>query len=66
MYVRVLNLKYVISVIDPGYAPETPKGCSNHLKLGFDDIVKISPENKIFRLNTDDIPQLPAENQSHN
>ena len=38
--------KYVISVIDPGYAPETPKGVKNHLKLGFDDIVKISSENK--------------------
>ena len=55
--------KFVISVIDPGYAPETPKGVMHHLKLGFDDIVKISPENKIFRLNTDNIPQtLPAEN----
>ena len=55
--------RFVISVIDPGYAPETPKGVEHHLKLGFDDIVKISPENKIFRLNTNDIPQkLPAEN----
>ena len=55
--------KFVISVIDPGYAPETPNGVKYHLKLGFDDIVKISSENKIFRLNTDDIPQtLPAEN----
>ncbi len=43
--------KYLVSVIDPGYAPETPKGVMHHLKLGFDDIVKISPENKIFRLN---------------
>ena len=48
--------KFVISVIDPGYAPETPKDVSYHLKLGFDDIVKISSENKIFRLNKDDIP----------
>ena len=55
--------RFVISVIDPGYAPETPKGVEHHLKLGFDDIVKISPENKIFRLNTNDIPQtLPALN----
>ena len=55
--------RFVISVIDPGYAPETPKGVEHHLKLGFDDIVKISPENKIFRLNTNDIPQtLPAVN----
>ena len=54
--------KFVISVIDPGYAPETPKGVEHHLKLGFDDIIKISSENKIFRLNTDYIPQtLPAE-----
>ena len=56
--------KYLISVIDPGYAPETPKFVHNHLKLGFDDIVKISPENNIFRLNTDEIPQLPP-NSSH-
>ena len=54
--------KFVISVIDPGYAPETPKGVEYHLKLGFDDIVRISSENKIFRLNTKEIPQtLPAE-----
>ena len=33
--------KYVISVIDPGYAPETPNGVSKHLKLGFDDIIEI-------------------------
>jgi len=50
---------HVISVIDPGYAPDTPKGVSYHLKLGFDDIVKISTENQIYRLNTDKIPQLP-------
>ena len=31
--------KFVISVIDPGYAPETPKGVEYHLKLGFDDIM---------------------------
>ena len=54
--------KYLVSVIDPGYAPETPKGVKNHLKLGFDDIIEISSNNKIFRLNTDEIPQiLPAE-----
>ena len=55
--------KFVISVIDPGYAPETPNGVKHHLKLGFDDIVKISSDNKIFRQNKDEIPQtLPAEN----
>ena len=35
--------QYLISVIDPGYAPETPKFVQKHLKLGFDDIIKISP-----------------------
>ena len=53
--------KYLISVIDPGYAPETPKFVQKHLKLGFDDIVKISPENHIFRLNTDEIPQTTSK-----
>lgn len=55
---------HVISVIDPGYAPETPKGVKNHLKLGFDDITEVSPNNNIFRLNTNSIPQLPP-NSSH-
>ena len=56
--------KYLISVIDPGYAPETPNNVSKHLKLGFDDIIKISTENHIFRNNTDEIPQLPP-NEYH-
>ena len=43
--------KYLISVIDPGYEPETPKDVKYHLKLGFDDIVKISSENKIFSID---------------
>ena len=59
-----VNPSHVISVIDPGYAPETPPGVSNHLKLGFDDIVEVNPKNQIFRLNTDEIPQLPP-NQDH-
>ena len=54
--------KYLISVIDPGYEPETPKFVQNHLKLGFDDIIKVSSENQIFRLNTEEIPQLPPNN----
>ena len=54
--------KYLISVIDPGYEPETPQFVQNHLKLGFDDIIKVSPENHIFRLNTEEIPQLPPNN----
>ena len=56
--------KYLISVIDPGYAPKTPKHVTKHLKLGFDDIVKISKDNHIFRLNTDEVPQLPP-NEEH-
>jgi len=49
---------HVISVIDPGFAPKTPKGVNNHLKLGFDDIINIDPNNSIFRLNIDKVPQL--------
>ena len=56
---KSIRPSHIISVIDPGYAPKTPEGVKYHLKLGFDDIVKISPENHIFRLNTDEIPQLP-------
>ena len=50
---------HVISVIDPGFVPETPLGVSCHLKLGFDDIEEVNSNNNIFRLNTTDIPQLP-------
>ena len=50
---------HVISVIDPGYAPKTPAGVKNHLKLGFDDIIEVNENNHIFRLNTDEVPQLP-------
>ena len=41
---------HIISVIDPGYIPKTPKDTQNHLKLGFDDIVEIKKNNNIFRL----------------
>ena len=44
-----IGAKYLISVIDPGYAPETPKCVNNHLKLGFDDILEVNNSNKIFR-----------------
>lgn len=53
---------HLISVIDPGYAPKTPVGINYHLKLGFDDIVEVSENNQIFRLNTKEIPQLPPNN----
>ena len=59
-----INPKYLISVIDPGYEPETPLSVEKHLKLGFDDIVKISSDNHMFRKNTEEIPQLPP-NKSH-
>ena len=55
---------HVISVIDPGYAPKTPQGVKKHLKLGFDDIINISPDNNIFRLNSDNSPQV-LPNQDH-
>tara|TARA_B110000116_G_C16787207_1_gene561607 strand:- start:1236 stop:1799 length:564 start_codon:yes stop_codon:yes gene_type:complete len=55
---------HLISVIDPGYAPKTPVGVNYHLKLGFDDIIEVNPNNQIFRLNTDEIPQMPP-NISH-
>ena len=29
-----INPSHAISVIDPGFEPTTPKGVSNHLKLG--------------------------------
>ena len=41
---------HIISVIDPGFAPKTPKGISNHLKLGFDDIVNISDTGPLYRV----------------
>ena len=54
--------KYLISVIDPGYIPKTPNFVLKHLKLGFDDIVKVSEDNHIFRDNIKEIPQLPPNN----
>ena len=41
---------HVISVIDPGYEPKTPKDVQNHLILNFDDIVAINSNNTIYRL----------------
>jgi predicted protein tyrosine phosphatase len=46
---KSLKASHLISVIDPGYEPNTPKSIKNHLKLGFDDIVEIKKENFIFR-----------------
>ena len=39
-----INPSHAISVIDPGFEPTTPKGVSNHLKLGFDDIVNMEED----------------------
>ena len=55
---------HLISVIDPGYEPKTPQGINLHLKLGFDDILEISSDNQMYRLNTDEVPQLPP-NKKH-
>lgn len=41
---------HAISVIDPGFEPETPTGIKNHLKLGFDDIVSISDNGPLYRV----------------
>ena len=41
---------HAISVIDPGFEPATPEGVSNHLKLGFDDIVSINDHGPLYRL----------------
>ena len=61
---KSIKPSHVISVIDPGFAPETPDGVTHHLKLGFDDILEASPDNQIYRLNNNDIPQLPP-NKEH-
>ena len=34
--------------------------------MGFDDIITVNPDNQIFRLNTDKIPQLPPNNDHTN
>ena len=41
---------HAISVIDPGFEPPTPAGVSNHLKLGFDDIINISDQGPLYRV----------------
>ena len=57
-----LKPKNLISVIDPGYEPETPSGVKYHLKLGFDDILEVKKDNHIFRNNIDEISQIPPNN----
>ena len=44
-----INPSHLISVIDPGFEPETPTNLNKHLKLGFDDIVAIKEDNLIYR-----------------
>ncbi len=41
---------HAISVIDPGFEPNTPKNVKHHLKIGFDDIVSINDSGPIYRL----------------
>ena len=54
---------HIISVIDPGYEPKSPKEVQNHLILNFDDIVTISEDNTIYRLpgNTNNSAVWSAE-----
>jgi len=40
---------HLISVIDPGFVPNTPKVIQKHLKLDFDDIIEIKKDNVIHR-----------------
>ena len=58
---------HIISVIDPGYEPETPQDVQNHLILNFDDIVTISEDNTIYRLpgntNNQILPNLDHINK---
>ncbi len=41
---------HLISVIDPGFEPETPEGVKNHLKLGFDDMVSVNDSGPLYRM----------------
>ena len=42
-----VKASHLISVVDPGFQPETPSCVKSHLKLSFDDIVDIKEENQI-------------------
>tara|TARA_B100001123_G_scaffold444881_1_gene594892 strand:+ start:1498 stop:2076 length:579 start_codon:yes stop_codon:yes gene_type:complete len=46
---KSVHASHLISVIDPGFAPTTPKFIKHHLKLGFDDIIEINKNNFIHR-----------------
>tara|TARA_Y100000590_G_C15396558_1_gene892167 strand:- start:197 stop:766 length:570 start_codon:yes stop_codon:yes gene_type:complete len=48
---------HAISVIDPGYEPNTPNGIKKHLKLGFDDIISINDDGPLYRLPGDINPK---------
>ena len=55
---------HLISVIDSGLEPKTPKFVKKHLILHFDDIVEVRKDNKIYRkLSLFDEQVLP--NQEH-
>ena len=59
-----VNASHLISVIDPGFQPKTPKCVEKHLKLGFDDIIEIKEENKVFRCPGFDSKQI-LPNKEH-
>ncbi len=61
---QTVNASHLISVIDPGYQPETPQNIQNHLKLGFDDIIEIKEENTIYRVPGISSKQI-LPNQNH-
>ena len=42
-----VKASHLISVIDPGFQPETPSCVKSHLKLGFDDSADIKEENQV-------------------
>ena len=56
---------HVLSVIDPGFEPQTPAGVENHLKLGFDDIIEINNDKNAHVYSEHNLMRkqvLPSEN----
>ena len=63
-----VNPTHAISVIDPGYEPNTPNRGINHLKIGFDDIVSINDKGPIYRLpgqDTNNVQTLFTKNDAY-
>tara|TARA_Y100000590_G_scaffold269143_1_gene302242 strand:+ start:531 stop:1109 length:579 start_codon:yes stop_codon:yes gene_type:complete len=66
---KSLNASHLISVIDPGFAPDTPYNVKHHLRLGFDDITEINSKNFIHRkssfVQTKNIDEQVLPNEKH-